>query len=276
MFDELEEYLSHTTSPERASILMEAARLLFDAGVRAHESDIERVLRMADQFTTDDNIFDLFSLLTNYSERTIASFGLIISDEIPLGCQNHILSGLLTFENYGDPDFLLGILQKEEDIETKVSDLLDAVTPLNWANFAPYIDHVSDALLLRIEEVATENLPVEEERKDLSPFRDRLKRHTDKNGEGKAVELIRQGVTLGSAIETFLEEAEATLGDLEAQPDALAKELVGLALASGLPDNELRVMVSELVEDFARDINIVTKANDAAIKYLLNAIEVKS
>jgi hypothetical protein len=274
MFDELEQYLSVTTTPERRAQLIEAAKLLYEAGIRAHESDIERVLRMADQFTTDDNVQDLFSLLTNYSERTISSFGLYVSEVVPLGCQNHVLAGLLTIENYGDPEYLLGIAQREDTAEEKIIDILDAVTPLGWANFAPYIDQVSPALLQKIETSLVENLPDEEERPDLSLFRQRLKRHNDLVGEGTATAMIRNGVALGSKIEVFLEGAEESLIELEKTPEALANELVGILLATNLPNSELREMAKSVLEDFAYDINFVTKAHGFVIKQLANAIEV--
>lgn len=274
MFDELEEYLSVTTTPERRAQLIEAAKLLYEAGVRAHESDIERVLRMSDQFTIDDNVQDLFSLLTNYSERTISSFGLYVSEVVPLGCQNHVLAGLLTIENYGDPEYLLGIAQREDTAEEKIMDILDAVTPLGWANFAPYIEQVSPALLQKIETSLVENLPSEEERPDLSLFRQRLKRHNDLVGEGIVTSMIRSGVPLGSSVETFLEGAEDSLIELEKTPETLAKELVGILLATNLPNSELRETAEALLEDFAYDINFVTKAHGFVIKQLANAIEV--
>lgn len=274
MFDEMEAYLSNTTTPEHRAALVEAAELLVKAGINSHESDIERVLRMADQFTTEDNILDLYTILTNYLDSTIQSFGLTVSDEVPLNCLNHLLSGLLTIANHGDPEIILTLCQREESPEEIITDILDEVTVLSWSNFAPYVDQVSPALIRRIELIVSENLPPEEERKDLTLQRKRLGSLVDRFPDLMVMRVIREGTPLGAEVGVYLELLEEDLVELEAKPDELAREVAGILLASDQPSSELREMGSDLVEDLARDINFVTKTTLPMTKLLGEVIEV--
>tara|TARA_B100000929_G_scaffold275393_1_gene249274 strand:+ start:3209 stop:4033 length:825 start_codon:yes stop_codon:yes gene_type:complete len=268
MFDELDYYLGSITTPENQRLLIRSCELLNQAGILSHESDIEQILRTADNHTTEDNLLDLFSLLTEYLINTIEKFGLSVEDSVPIKALNHILDSLLILPNYGDPEAVLGAIEDETDVEERVCDIFSIVSSLRWHDFAPYITSVDEALLPRIASVTEQNIPPEEPGEDISFYRERVQRLREHNPDAFAHQIVREGFRLGTPLNTLIGRFHDDLDAAEAKADELAEKLLNIIYVSNTPSASVLSCGEELLEDYAKDINVTTKAHTAFLRLL--------
>lgn len=261
MLERLHSYLGDITTPENQTTLTDACRLLENSGIHSHYIDLEAIFGALDNYETETNLQDIYSLLVEYVETAIREFGLHLQEGIALPALNQIFQCLLTIPNFGDPDAILLILEKEVGVEEKVCDIFELVSPLKWYDFAPYITYVNPALLERVDGVVSANLPPEEERVDVSKYRDRWVSFKSTRMAPVAENLIYQGYRLGSDLDELLEGCADRLGELENSPPELAHEVVGILLISNTANSALAQKASELLEIYAKDVNVVTKAS---------------
>lgn len=261
MFDELDYYLGSITTPENRQVLMDACRLLEKAGILSHEADVEQILRTADQHENFSNLQDIFALLSEYMESTINQFGLQLTENIPVSALNQILDSLLILPDFGDPEAVLRVIEEEISVEEKVCDIFAIVNVLSWSDFAPYIMQVSPSLMARVVEVTDANLLPEEASEDVSKYRERFNAWRDMYPDTLALTIIREGFRLKTPLTTLVGRFNENLEVLEGQPNALAETIIGLMVVSDLETSEFINMGGELLEDYAKDINVTTKAH---------------
>lgn len=268
MFDELDFYLGSITTPENQRLLIRSCELLNQAGILSHESDIEQILRTADNHTTEDNLLDLFSLLTEYLIKTIEQFGLGIEDSVPIKALNHILDSLLILPNYGDPEAVLGALEEETGVEERICDIFSIVSSLRWHDFAPYITSVTDALLPRIAEVTEQNIPPEEPGEDISFYRERVQKLRRHNPNAFAHQIVREGFRLATPLNALVGRFHDDLDQVESKPKELADLVLNILYVSDTPSDAILSRGEELLEDYAKDINVTSKAHTAFLSLL--------
>lgn len=268
MFDELEFYLGSITTPENQRLLIRSCELLEKAGIHSHDSDVEQILRTVDDHTSDDNLLDIFTLLTEYLVSNIEEFGLRIDDAVPLQALNHILDSLLILPDYGDPEAVYAVIEQELTDTDKLCDIFSIVSSLRWHDFAPHIDDMSEALIPRITEVLQENIPPEEPLKDVSFYRDRVKRLRAHDPEAFSHSIIREGFRLGTPLETLVGRFHDDLDASERQPEVLANKILNILYVSDTPDDCVLAEAERLLEDYAKDINVTTKAHTALLRLL--------
>lgn len=269
METELLDYLGDITTPENQKTLGRAASLLSALGTNAHYDDIDRILQTVEVQETQQNLLDLFTLLTVYSGNVIQSFGIEVSEELPLHLLNEILEAFTILPNYGDPEHLLTILEGVEEVgaEETLCELLEVMSPKEWHVFAPYVENVSDAFLERLREVCGERLPPEEEKVDISPQRDRLLNLGAIHTRILAMEWLRQGGHFNTSLDTLIIQHEEDLGVIK-RPAELALELVGLMLVSDVPFSSYQETIKDLLDDLVEDPFEITKIYNESLTLL--------
>lgn len=268
MFDELDLYLGNITTPENREAMMQTCFSLERAGIASHESDIEQILRTADDHSTENNLLDIFSLLSEYLSNTIEKFGLSVEESVPLSVLCRILDGLLNIPEYGDPESLLKTLEQDVDDETRLCDVFSIVSSLSWYNFTPYITRVSDNLLPKMEEEINKNVQPEEDNVDVRLYRDRVNRLRRHNPDTLALTIIQEGFRLATPLHTLLGRFHDELADVEDRPETLANYLIAILYVSDTPSEKMVEKGSELLEEYAKDINVTTKAHTAFTRVL--------
>lgn len=268
MFDELDMYLGNITTPENRAAIMRSCEALEKAGVLSHESDIEQILRTADNHTTENNLLDVFSLLTEYLGFTIQQFGLTVEEGIPLSILCHILDGLLDIPNYGDAGAIHSALEQELDAETRLCDVFSIVSSLSWHNFTPYITQVSETLLPTIEESIRENILPEEPVKDIQFYRQRVNNLRTVDPDTLALSIIKEGFRLATPLNALVGRFHDDLDELENQPTSLAGAVLAILYVSDTPNDALIETGGDLLEEYAKDINVTTKAHTAFTRLL--------
>ena len=262
MDSELNDYLGAITTPENQNTLMRTVALLDELGVVSHHDDLARILHTVESQDSYQNLQDLFSLLTLYGENAIRAFGVELANDFTLPVVNEILQGFINLPNYGDPEHLLTILDGYELVgpEETLCDLLEVVTPLMWYDMAPYVEHVSDALVDRLKDTLTNALAPEEERLDISSQRDRFMVFGAQRQNLLAWQWLRSQGAFNTALETLLNRYEEELISSASVPQTLTEELLGLVLISDTDVVAYRETISALLEDFIDDPLHVTRA----------------
>lgn len=259
MFEEIELYLRSITTPENVEVIMKAKENIELAGIISHELDLETILRTADQHESEQNLLDIFAVMSSYVEKVINEFGLYVNEAIPLSILNHVLESLLLIADYGDPEGVLTILNSDSDPVEKICDIFATVHALQWHDFAPHVVKINESLLERIEEVCLVSLPVEQE-EDIDKYRNRVNRFRDRFQGSFAYIALSDGFSLKTPLETLIGRYNEELAELETKPDELTKAIMGLVVVSNVKDEDIQKEAFLMLEDLAKDINVVTKA----------------
>lgn len=272
MFYELDEYLATITTPENRQFLMETCTLLSKNGIMSHETDLERIIADSDNFEVGTNLIDIFMVLTEYMTGVINEMGLFLNEEMPMVALNRVLEGLNAITDYGDPETLLTIIQQDASDVDILCDILGEVTSLTWTDFIPYITGISPGLIPLIQELVEESLPPEEERVDLTVYRERFNRFKEIRPGSLAEEIIRSGTPLGSPTEALIETHSEELATDEAQPDRLVQNLLSVLIISDTPTDDLQERLGEYLEVYAKDMFIVQKSKPLVNKIFADLI----
>lgn len=268
MFSELEDYIRNITTPENLDIMKQSYSLLNKAGWLSHQVDMEPILNSADKNITDNNLLAIHNLLFEYMEESINQFGVQLADGIDLHNLNPILAGLLHFADYGDPDAILSIMEIEQSAEEKLCDMLGLVSKQNSHYFDPLITQVDDGLITAIQIKANENMPAEDVRADIAPYRKRFdpfkKLYVNTIGE----QAIQNGFGFGTPIDRLVHHYNDQLIELEKHPQQLAIAIVSLVLVSGLESQKLMDQANSILDDYSAGIDQTTKAHTQLVSLL--------
>ena len=263
MMDEvLRDYLGSITTPENQTTLLTTIRLLTDLGVVSHHDDIARILQTIEVQDTPQNLLDFFTLLSEYASTTIQAFGVGIAEEVPLNVLNEILEGFIILSNYGDPEHLLVISEGVEEVgpEETLCELLGAVRPQDWYDFAPYVENVSEDFLGRLKAHCESRLPPEDERPDITPYRDRFLAFSSDHTSLLATEWLYEGGHFQTPLTQLLDHYEEALSVPSLGPKELVDQLTGLLLVSDCPLDDYHDVAKALLEDFLEDPLKITRA----------------
>ncbi|MBE0438196.1 MAG: hypothetical protein IBX57_00320 [Gammaproteobacteria bacterium] len=261
MLAELELYIREVTTEGNQQVITQACESLEKLGVVEHEDEILNLMSTKENLDSQSFILNIFNILTSYLSDSINAFGIELEDEnVNLKGLTYILKGLLTLPDYGDPFSVQTILMKERSCTEKLVDILGEVHSEPWYFFAPLISTVSEELVFRVEKIIEKNIGEEEEPHDLSIYRERFKIHKEGKGLLKAEELIQEGIRLKTPICYIQELTDDYLNTLSKNDVKLAVEIKGLVLISDTADDKVTAKVRELLEYYAEDINVLTKA----------------
>ena len=261
MLEELQEYLKSITTPENTEILIGACKQLEGIGILNHHFDLEQILMTASEHPTEDNLGDVYTLIQEYLEETLLQFGITLKPNANVEPLTQVLQALATLPDYGDPDALLVILEQELASEDTLCDLLGILTPHEWSVYADIIQSVNPALISRLKDVLTENrLP------DLATpelYKERLYFLAVKETLHPQIALLalQEGARLKSPLLQLVNKYHSTFQQYETNPIGLANEVLGILALSDTPQENFLHRGGELIEAYAKDINLVTKTS---------------
>lgn len=267
MFDELQTYLLQVLPPPRVAVLVDLAEAIASSGNTAHTYGITQILAFAEDDDKYITIESITTLLEDTARRILQEFGIQLEDEVPHTVITAVLKGVNTIDNYEDRDQLLGIIAAEEDPAHTFSELLDVALDVSWADTMLYISDVKPSLITRIAErlnAQRENQGLDEmqyPQDDIQPQRKRLMSYVIYRRQLLVLQAIHDGLKLGLPFaESYAPYTERLVA---LSPDRLAEELLGFALASDVPDGQIRAAISAELDKLVHDINVITKVDTA-------------
>lgn len=267
MFDELRIFLQNITTPENTQNIINACEILSQAGYISHDSEIDTVLSNIKSSDSNKVLQDLYAVTEDFLLDAVNTYGIIVTEETNIQILTKILEGLLILEDYGDPETLVNYLNQEISSEEILCEVLGEVTSLYTEHFLPHIQSVDVELIDNSKRYMEERLE-ESEAKDLTLQRDRFKKFRAIYNDSFAEHALREGCTLAMPLDTLILNFNEQLSLLENNPEKLAYEILSLYLISENDNTNIMGLVGEILEDYAKDINTVTKARDFLTKAL--------
>jgi hypothetical protein len=259
-YDYLKAYLDVTTSPEQSDVLIQACTLLHDAGVSGHDYALEQELALGDDSDTSTTLQSIYNCINPLMHIVIANFGITLVEEANLSQLVDILNGLLLIDNYGDPVTLVNLCDGLNNPEEALSDILTYVGALSAGEYLTLIESVNPSFLEKIVETLQSNNHGmdDDEPQPLQEAADyarlRLRSYVSSFPVTLAKVAVVNGMRLGLPFDLTIETQVDQLGIL--MPDQVPNAVLGLALASDLPDDQLfdRCMleIDALLNDMAK------------------------
>lgn len=267
MFYELERFLTDITIPENVTALDRAYNLLSDNGISAHEQELNELIALADNFESGDLLLQIFNILKERLIDNCQLMGVFINNEISLDLASTTFEGLINLTTSFDVQTILTIISSGLNNEETLATILQIMTGIPTHQFLEYIDEVKDALIERIEVLLSDiNEELELTMDDTEEVRNTFKEYHSKLNFDISSNMLRDGYSFKTPLELLLNNANEELSDLSSKPNELVKELFGILLMSDLAGDKENVVskLLESIEDYAADINIVTKAHGFA------------
>jgi hypothetical protein len=271
MFEELRTYLLTITTPENTEILITACNSLEEIGILNHSFDLEQIMHSANEYSSEDNFTAIYELIQEYLITTLLQFGLEVKPNSNVEILNSILEAFILMPEYGDPVALLQILEQELQPEELFSEVIAYVTNTTWQLYSEIITSCNPALVTRLNTVLSENVAIEEP-VDISSEREWFIAIRRDYNPTIASLAIQNGFKLKSPLERLMAYSREFLIEFEANPEGLACECLGILALSNIPLAEYSATITELLEHYAKDINVLTKANLFFNKLLAEAI----
>jgi len=260
MFDELRIYLELITTPENTATLISACKNLEAIGILNHNFDLEQIMHTANEYSSEDNYAAIFNLIQEYLETTLLQFGVTTNPTTNLGLLNEILSAFLLLPNYGDPEGLLRLIEQELTSEELFCNVLAALSTTSWFLYAEVVAIVNPALIFQLTKVLNENVSIDPP-VDISAARDWYIAIKTEYNPIIASLALQSGIKLNTPLVQLLAYGESKITPYESNPEELAKECLGLLTLSDTPLSDYPQAISQLLEHYAKDINVITKAN---------------
>ena len=271
MIEMLREYLGGVMSPEAGDVFLNASRQLEEAGFLEHQHHLAELMSLADNFDTTYLTTSIESTLMRAYYEVIGSFGIYLQ-EASLNQLVDIFTAMYQLGNYGDPQSVVDIVNGTEDAEEALAEVLSMLTDHDVSDLLIVIEDVTPSLMRNIVEKMEqleENVQAELGADDpevgefLNYVRARLHAYLTQPHANNLI--ISHDIALGMTVllpfDTYISQAEDTLSRVR-DPIQLGREILAMALASSLQDEDILSLVSETLQEFVSDIVTITRVED--------------
>ena len=265
MYEELEEYLNNITTPENVIVCQKAFETLERANAFSFQTDLDTVLSSGDNFPNATNLEDIFGIFEENIDLKLTEYGVGFVPETPLETRCEALDALLVIPEYGDPTPLVKIAETDDDASSKLSDMLAVVSPYPSHSFEDCLDYISPTLIIAMGQQASDNLDPDGPSQDLDFIRERFTRFRQAYPDTLGQKVIEDGMGLGVSVGMLLTRHDTDLDAFDKDPKGLAKNALSLVLISDTSDDDVYKATQDLLENYADNLNVTTKAHDALL-----------
>lgn len=236
-------YLDMVVTPEHKLVLVEAMRSLTRLGLQDHAFFLNEILESQEE-ENDVVIARIDDLLQNAIHDSLRNFGIEIDPTTPLKLRTDILNGVLSLDDWSDPEAIQQLCDADDEADGILASLLELVTQTSHAEYALYLRRVSPNLIERIDDVHQRYLP------DAMPSMEehnRAKMRTERFLAQQTSPILSQALAdmllFGGDYHALLEPYAESIAALD-QKEAV-QELVGFALVSELADDKLQAAIEK-------------------------------
>lgn len=260
--EELVNYLTHITTPENLTIIVDSCKIIEECGIQSHLIELEEVVILSGNNSSENNFNAIYAILLDKTYEIISEFSIELKIELLLNQANDVLRALTVLPNYNNPLELLDVIEGDGDNQDKLADMLAIVSPLKWENFIEYIESVSDGFLIQLtthlNDVTCDDSDLDLDR--VNELKARFIPFKKKYKIAIVNEALDAGIKLGSPISKIVDGFNDELEALNINNELLVKELLGMVLMSDASDKEIPNIMEDLLEDYSKNINENTKA----------------
>lgn len=277
IYPELKNYLVSISSNETVDLFDNVIEVFDKYNVPDYMTMFE--LTLGENNDCDSNII-LESLLTNV--RTILTYlltmqGIGVNDDTTVSQLLTVVDSLFELPYYEDKDTLNNIMDSDESVIEKVSELLSLVSNMTVEDYLPLICFVDENFISNFKGQLNE---VEKGVGDLQSINVyvnsyiKFKEILLNNTPSYCDKYLMQLSSIGLPFETYLKEYEAERGnylhDINGNYiDIIAQDLVGLACISSDGFNNQLIIIRQYLSTLYPDIASTTKVDIAVSKLVL-------
>lgn len=261
--EQLENFLIDVATPEMRVQILSTYKTLLDSGILDHTTQIDTLLSDLDEQTPEDSLLMIYQILKDQLITMIRRFSITVSEDAKLGILTKIYESLLTVPGYGDAEGILEAIQDTSTNEEVVCEIVSILQNINIGESAVVIEHVNDSLVDRIKLVLESKLDAPNTI-NKAPFIERLKAFKERTKATLFNEVLKEGYGIGAPLDTIL-KLDVVLEELDKYSNEavkLADEVLGLVLMSSVEKDDVLAVAKDLINDYASDINVITKATE--------------
>lgn len=268
MFEAVDAYLEGKVSPERKDLILGCLARLEAYNLNAAVNEIVPMIESATDTPFEQILLDIDQILNVGMDRVLGEMSITMNTD-SLMIKDAILDGLKVLEDFSDHGLIVQMCDASDDEQQTLCELLELVTEKTWSDYAEVIASVNPALITRIADI---HRKVEESEEDdvAIPAPDMTRQAMImKFFKAFAVTLAKTDIQdnatmLGTPVSILLTAHMDKLHEFDPRaPKQAAIEIVGLALISDLPNNDLIRKTKELIDDVYADINFITQVDVA-------------
>lgn len=265
MYEVLQHNLDRWVSPERSLVIIDSLRTLENHGANSAFDEITGYLSEDNDDTTDIIIMVMEGIINLAMDTILRAHSIEMDGEYVI--KNEVLKALLALPTYDDYDTIANITMESMNPVESFCDLLELVTPHNWAHYIDSVKVVSPRLIEKINleavkyqtnETVDLQVVIDENKKKL------LIKFKSLYPDSRAiVDIVDNQFPVGEInIDTIINIHRQYLMSLEPENTELAaSEIMGLVLLSDNPISDLLKTCKQQYDILFTDINFITKVD---------------
>lgn len=271
MLDVLEAYLKQNAMPELLVALREAHQAFERIDFPNYQEVFLDLIMVDDENDHGDTLLEIVKLTKTIQRQILREHDIVLRNEASIDMLTTFINGVLDLQDYEDKDAIWQTANLDGDPEEVFAELLTLVTPLTADDLLVEIETVSDMLVMRIKELAQSQptAPSEETQAMLEQHIGALKKLCDFIGDHEldTVKMLAQGTQVGYPFAVYL----GTFGhDLETlSVEQATHELLAMAYISSDGVNNPQSVITEQLEQYISNIDMITKINVKVSEILL-------
>lgn len=249
MYRLIGDYLDHTVTPERKTLLVDAVITLEELGHEAALDELNSVMMIRDTTDTVTTLVRINTIVDTAQEMILLQQGITLNPELDLKHKQKLVTLINNLEYYVYPDQAELLFLGDFDNETtfvKLVDLLEGVD--DQYLLLEYINNVTDQFIKYVEDLIFTQLLTRGQAKDYDTpiskikFINNLITKFGKSRFSLAMELIEGGKRVGDKLQTILDTRFTYIGE---GFEEFVFELLGLIAISDVHED----LVLKKVED---------------------------
>lgn len=262
MLENLQKYLSNSTTPEMTDLIVEAHSLFDRIALEGYERDFEELLAMDGNVDGGAVIDEVIGLTNDIQVMILREHGIIINDSADIQFANKLIRAVMDVQNTDDMDAIHRILESDLTILEAFAECMALVSDLEVEEVLLNVEFVSQSFLtalVELEPEEEEDTTDPEEASLIAACRGKMMRFLDyvKDTPLLAKEAFENNLPLALPYRSYAEAIAPAFATLT--PDLAAKNLYLLALASRDGIGNPMKTIEESLEHYITSPDLITK-----------------
>lgn len=275
MIDLHDQFLTDNASAEMKARLVKAYDILISLNNPDLDANLEELIMLDHTVETGVTITRISNLFSDLQYSLLQQHDVYMTDEVPLAITTHLLMGILALPDYENMSAIYQIAANDQDPEETFVQVMELLTPYKADNLIMQIESVGSAVVRRLLEIAgtrEEEIITDEERMARAKYVGKVNRfcHYTRSRDYRMIELMQDGWSVGYPYTVYADEVGRGFEGLV--PEAIAKEMTIMALASSDGSNNPLGVIKPNLEKYISSINVITKV-DIEVSRLLQGFD---
>lgn len=263
MLNILDDYLSGAATPEQKESIRRAHELFDSYGNDTYEEGFTSLLMEDGNVDTGATLQSIIQLTRSLQYQILEQHGLVITEDAGINALNVFLTGLRLIPDYDNAAVLMSFLNTQYGPQEIIAECIGLVTGTSADHLLTEIAGVDPAILqLMVTKLDRASVLDVDSDETIVMKRERIARYKlfvegSQIQHLKVAYLLENGMDVGHPYQVYLNLIGQDFDEMEAQ--AIANELIAMAVISSDYAYSPRAAISEHIEQFVSDLNKITK-----------------